>query len=89
MIPFAVTGNEMRLVFVGVIGSPKYIEVHNDGFVVRVGIVVKELHSALRVIDHTAASLCKRANPFGLAVFLRGRQKAPSCQALDNEPHGS
>lgn len=79
----------MRLVFIGVIGCPEYIEVHNRRFVVRVSPVVDELRCTLHVIHDTTASLGKRADPFGLAVVLRRSEEAPRCQALDNEPHGS
>lgn len=79
----------MRLVFVGIVGSPENIEVHNHRLVVRFGPVMDELHGTLRVIHDTSTSLRERPDPFRLAVVERRSEKAPRCQALDNEPHGS
>lgn len=89
MTPRAVTGNELRLVFVGVIGSPQNIEVHNHSLVVRIGPVMDELHSALCVIHDTATRLTKGTHPFRLTIVSGRREEFPRGQALDNEPHGS
>lgn len=84
-----VSGNELRLMFVGVIGSTKHIEVHNDRLIVQLSPVMHELDGALRVTHHAATSLAKRPHPLRLAIVSRRREELPRCQALDNEPHGS